>query len=111
LDTDNTPFLPVGSKPAGAGTLGHLDLSGSMWEWVFDSLSMIVYQTFATKTCIDCFFTGEGGLYGGTTPTNALRGGGWSLPTAYLRSAHRGGHGRFDPLPVTGMRCARPAVP
>jgi formylglycine-generating enzyme len=29
-------ILHVGSKPAGAGRWGHLDLAGSVWEWVLD---------------------------------------------------------------------------
>jgi sulfatase modifying factor 1 len=30
-------ILPVGSRPAGAGRWGHLDLAGSMFEWTIDA--------------------------------------------------------------------------
>jgi formylglycine-generating enzyme required for sulfatase activity len=110
-DTDNTPLLAVGSKPAGATALGHLDMAGSVAEWVFDSMSMIVYQTFSASTCVDCSHTSEGGLFGGTSPNNVHRGGGWDSTAARLRSAARHSTGRVSAHSGNGMRCARLPMP
>lgn len=110
-DTDNTPFLPVGSKPAGAGALGHLDLGGSMAEWVFDSFGLIVYAAYANAPCEDCYHTSESGINGGTEPINCLRGGAWTLPASWARSAQRSGFNRYISDPNAGIRCARSVTP
>jgi len=110
-DTDNTPFLPVGSKPAGAGALGHLDLAGSVNEWVFDSLGFNIYPQYATTPCVDCYFTSESGVFGGTTPNNVLRGGAWDSDASWARAAHRGGTTRYVASHSNGIRCARTPTP
>jgi formylglycine-generating enzyme required for sulfatase activity len=93
-------LVVVGSKPAGAGRYGQLDLAGSLWEWVLD-----LYAPYGTS-CDDC-----ANLTTGTT--RVLRGPSFSntdlAAVTGLRAANRYQDGR-DPalhLNTTGVRCAR----
>lgn len=86
------PFL-IGSKPLGAGRWGHLDLGGSMAEWVFDETRPY------PSVCHDCT-SGRAG------PTRGLRGGSWSDVPDWLRTTQRmsteaNRHNYFE-----GLRCA-----
>ena len=67
---------PVGLYPAGNGPYGHCDLAGNVWEWCSDEEEV----AWAKE---------EGG--------RALRGGGWSSPAVFLRSAFRVGCDASDP--------------
>lgn len=98
-ETDQSPFLSVGSKPAGAGRWGHVDLLGGMAEWNLDAYAGNWYSSAAAT---------------GPDPANVppvtpyvLRGGGWNDGT--LRSACRGvRHGASTNADI-GFRCARSA--
>jgi formylglycine-generating enzyme len=83
---------PVGGKPAGAGPYGHLDLAGSVAEWVLDSPFPAV--------CTDCAslqVSGENLLRGGSFQSNAT-----SVTTSSRQTASR----TFR-SPDFGFRCAR----
>jgi len=95
-----TPFVSVGSRPAGAAYWGHQDLAGSLWELTFDWLADDYY---AKGVCVNC---------ANTTPASArvIRGGSCFWGGTNLRAASRGS---YDPIYYDnniGFRCAR-AVP
>ena len=96
-DTDDTPLLAVGSKPAGAGYWGHLDLAGNMNEWVFD-----YYADYTFATCTNCAQTSGN--------DHIIRGGSWGRYAIDLRVAMRDYYYSTDPdisSRDTGIRCAR----
>jgi len=41
---DGLVTAPVGSRPAGAGPYGHLDLAGNVWEWTADHYDPLAYE-------------------------------------------------------------------
>lgn len=88
-------ILPVGSKPAGAGLYGQLDLSGSVWEWSLD------WWGDYTLSCSNCANI--------TTGTERMvRGGAWNYDASYLKAWYR----NYAVTPdyhedETGFRCAR----
>jgi formylglycine-generating enzyme required for sulfatase activity len=114
---------PVGSRPAGAGPYGHLDLAGNVWEWVADRYDPYAYRRPTAPEGIagDCEaiektlaelrrnkmdgFTGSNPI-----PEECefvLRGGAFNYGPWGLRSANRVHHaGRFR-LVMSGFRCAR----
>ncbi len=102
--SENTPYLPVGSKPAGAGTLGHRDLAGSVREWVFDFFQGSYYGTLAAPaTCNNCAHYGPAS---DIITIRVNRGGSWNgggLRAAY-RETETAPLGRSGSL---GVRCAR----
>jgi formylglycine-generating enzyme required for sulfatase activity len=101
-DFDNNPFLPVGSKgAAGGGYFGHRDLSGSVWEWVFDTYSS-TYYTATQTNCNDCISTA-------TANTRGARGGAWDTDAGTLRGARRGNFWPQSRGGGMGLRCARAA--
>jgi formylglycine-generating enzyme required for sulfatase activity len=92
-------ILVVGAKPQGAGKWGHLDLAGSVWEWVFDADVFNGMQgTFPpAPSCLDCVTIGS--------QTRIARGGGWIDPASSIAIA------RVPFSPDTrsddvGVRCA-----
>jgi len=88
----------VGSKPAGAGRWGHLDLAGSMAEWIFDSGD--VYE----ESCVDCVEV-ESEL------VRMVRGGDWGSAPELLTTTRRyGGDPAYRNMFV-GFRCARHRAP
>ena len=96
-DTDDTPLLAVGSKSAGVGYWGHLDLAGNMNEWVFD-----YYADYTFSTCTDCAQT--------SGSFRVIRGGSWGRYAIDLRAAMRDHYLSTDPNVCsrdTGIRCAR----
>lgn len=89
-----TPFLPVGSEPAGDGRWGQSDLGGSQAEWNLDW-----FASTYTMPCDDC-----ANLDSGTE--RVVRGGHWSsqdydLATVSRDGAAPSGHGD------RGIRCVR----
>jgi len=90
--------LPVGSRPQGANTWGHLDLAGSVWEWTFDYYDATYYQ--AIGTCDNCIDTA------GTTP-RVIRGGAFLSTTTALRATGRASKTPISFDPYTGFRCVR----
>jgi formylglycine-generating enzyme len=102
LDTDGSPFVPVGSKgSAGAGVFGHADLAGSMYEWVFDWYSTSYYGTAESPVVCD--------RCANTTHSNGrvLRDGCWDCAASQLRAAFRQGNGEANRGYGLGFRCAR----
>jgi len=95
---------PVGSRPAGRGAYGHLDLAGNVWEWCLDDCDTGAYARRAGEVVEDprCRVEGQGSRIG--------RGGSWLNAAESLRSAFRywrPAGGRLDNI---GFRvCAAPA--
>ena len=92
-------ILPVGSKPAGAGRWGHLDLVGSVDEWVFDAY----YASFANP-CDNC---AAATITANLLSYRVIRGGCWLDDASWINATRR-----FDWTPTgndpgTGFRCAR----
>jgi formylglycine-generating enzyme required for sulfatase activity len=107
-DTDNSPHLQVGSKTQGKGPFGHLDLAGSMSEWVFDWWAARFYGTDGDpKACSNCANdVPDSEPEAATWRVN--RGGNWLTYSTYLRAASRGeGVDGATFSPRTGIRCAR----
>jgi formylglycine-generating enzyme required for sulfatase activity len=95
----------VGSKPAGVGRFGHLDLSGNIGEWTLDRYSVTWFQKGGGgNPCIDCANVGD------AADDHVLRGGSWAWDGYELLTA-----GRDDEPPVAserfGVRCARDGPP
>ncbi|MGC4068987.1 MAG: formylglycine-generating enzyme family protein [Polyangiaceae bacterium] len=106
-DTDagsyGKPTDPVGSKPLGKGCFGHLDLSGSMWEWVFDWYSLNYYgTTTAPRECVDC-----ANVDGANSPGRGIRGGCWATGADDHRAANRWRDPPATSVTELGFRCAR----
>lgn len=101
LSSVNTAKKPVGSYPAGVSVFGHMDLAGSVYEWVFDWYSSTCYGTTEVPAvCSNCANTVA-------TVTRVMRGGAWLDGAELLRTANR-----YDGTPAyrntpLGFRCAR----
>lgn len=89
-------ILPVGSKPAGKGKFGQLDLAGSMWEWTLDW-----FAPFAVP-CVDC-----SNLSSGAGGSRVLRGGSAYYPASGLAAANRDKNVPGSTINDYGFRCAR----
>jgi formylglycine-generating enzyme required for sulfatase activity len=90
---DGPDFLPeVGSRTAGRGRFGHMDLAGSVWEWT-SSL--------------------EASYSGVIAPSQrrSMRGGSWDGGPKFLRGTYRGFQDPAARFPTVGFRCAREAKP
>lgn len=86
----------VGSAPAGNAKWGHVDLAGSMREWVFDRFQ----DPYPNATCTDCVNATLG-------QERVFRGGSWYNGEVSLRTNIRNNNlptFRSDSL---GIRCAR----
>lgn len=94
---DLSSILEVGSKPAGAGKWGHLDLIGSVWEWILDSPNDSKLPV--SQPCTDCASLGVSNY-------RSIRGGSWAEDASYQSSTRR----VSDPSDSTwynvGIRCA-----
>jgi sulfatase modifying factor 1 len=93
----------VGSKPAGAGRYGHLDLAGSVSEWVLDWYRVDYYSH--ADFCTDCVNLSKPA----SNARRVLRGGNYQSDTDLLRAAKRD---MSIPEAVSGnsphgVRCAR----
>jgi len=93
---DLSSILEVGSKPAGAGKWGHLDLIGSVWEWILDSPSG---EFPAAQPCDDCASLG-------VSSYRSIRGGSWPEDESYMPSATRTSDPATDGWYNIGIRCA-----
>jgi len=94
---DETSLLEVGSKPAGAGKWGHLDMAGSVWEWLVDSTN----GSFpAAEPCSNCAnLASDGG--------RRIAGGSWVEDASYLPAAQCLGDPAESVWYNVGIRCAR----
>ena len=99
---NHAPLQDVGSRPAGQGRFGQVDLIGSVAEWTLDSWASGWYEyTAEGHPCVDCANLEATGVV-------VVRGGSYRVAqTAYLRSAYRGSQAPDVPDHVTGFRCAR----
>lgn len=84
---------PAGSRPAGVGRFGQLDLAGSVWEWTLD------YFAPYPATCDRCAQVG-----GGTN--RVIRGGDWLSQTDPLASWYRFERDPRVAAGNVGFRCA-----
>lgn len=93
---DQSSILEVGSKPLGVGRWGHLDLTGSVWEWILDSQSSAFP---AEQPCSDCASLGVSSYRG-------IRGGSWPEDESYMPADRRQEDGAGDSWYNVGIRCA-----
>ncbi len=96
-----TDLLPVGSLPNGANDWGHLDLAGSVGEWVLD-----YDKDEWLSPCTDC------AVLSADWPERRVRGGSFAdtdsallIPSLNSRNTGLPDEGS----PFVGFRCARPA--
>ncbi len=85
-------ILPVGSKPAGVGQYGQLDLSGLLSEWVLD------FGGLFPATCDNCANLA-------VSSARVVRGGDWSQSYGLLTTVSRQFY--HPDLSYVGLRCAR----
>ncbi len=95
--------MAVGSKSAGVGRWGQMDLGGSMYEWTLDWYSENFYAAFSTSgSCNNCF---------NATPSNPaeriFRGGGYANDCMETRAAFRNSALPATRMSTSGIRCAR----
>jgi len=91
------PLWNVGLWPLGTGRWGQLDLSGSQWEWTFDT-----YDPVYATPCTDCEPLT-------TSDSHISRGGYWGNGGGdNLRAGKRGSHAADSRDYYMGLRCARP---
>lgn len=91
-------LVAVGSRPAGAGRWGHLDLAGSLWEWNLDYYDSTYYQSVGT--CDNCVSLEK------NTP-RVIRGGDFTSPMQLLRATKRASYAPVSRYAWVGFRCAR----
>ena len=87
----------VGSRPAGAGPYGALDMAGNVWEWVADPWHGDFVGAVADGSTWD----------GGDAGLRVIRGGGGSGVEDYQRASVRGAGGLGDGGEWRGFRCCR----
>jgi len=95
--------LPVGSKPAGEARWGHLDVTGSMYEWTFDYLDAYPREAtdYAKSRWDDALRDPERTYHGGSF-----------FAQDQLENYKRGGEPPTEVKLHIGVRCARdPAKP
>lgn len=96
LGCDVTDFVPVGSKPIGAGRFGHFELAGNVWEWTRDT-----FGDYGAD-CGDC---------ANLTPDPELpriaRGGGYFSTPGLLETDFRLAYPANTADTALGIRCAR----
>ena len=84
----------VGSRRAGEGRFGQLDLAGSMAEWTLDW-----HATYPSE-CSNCGRVASGSA-------RVFRGGAWRYDAAVLTAAYRSYDVPSSHLRYVGLRCAR----
>jgi formylglycine-generating enzyme required for sulfatase activity len=99
-----SPFVKVGSYPAGNARWGERDMAGSMWEWALDLLDPNWYAG-AGSSCNDCADLSSGAI------GRAWRGGAYINgavdPDDLLRAVARNHAVETYRVPYLGFRCAR----
>ena len=89
------PFAVAGTKPAGAGKWGHLDLAGNMYEWLLDFEN----GTYVLP-CIDCADLNTAGR-------RRTAGGFWNSPAEGVVAGGRSGDNPAGRSLANGVRCVR----
>lgn len=97
--SDKSPLIPVGSKPAGAGRWGHVDLAGSVSEWTLDFDDDHWYSATAATGADPANLTQSG--------SKMHRGAGYVSAAKLLRAADRFRLGTGARDENIGFRCAR----
>lgn len=92
-------ILPVGSKPAGAGPFGHLDMAGNLAEFTLDKTSTLFPESMDPVVDWVDFLP--------DVDATTIRGGAWTSPPADIRSTIQLGTFRYSAWPEFGFRCAR----
>jgi len=87
---------PVGSYPDGASWCGAMDMSGNVWEWVFDRYA--TYETVDQEN--------PQGPSGGSE--RVIRGGSWYDTPDFNRLDHRHPYDPRDYNHLIGLRCVVP---
>jgi formylglycine-generating enzyme required for sulfatase activity len=87
---------PVGSFPGGASPYGLLDMTGNIWEWVFDWYGSRYFQSSPTSN--------PHGPSSGDS--RVIRGGSWSNKVSDLRTTYRGWVNPSLSINDIGFRCA-----
>jgi formylglycine-generating enzyme len=90
----------VGSRPLGHGNWGHLDLAGSMSEWVFDWFGPTYEDYPASASCDNCANLAPGG-------SRVIRGGNWNFDYNLMQASYRGINQPLAHSEQVGFRCAR----
>ncbi len=93
---------PVGSRPGGKGKFGHLDLAGSMAEWVVDWHRSDWYKTDGAN-CNNCANINQPDDY----LMRVAKGGDWRYDETLLRPAARYARRPKGLQTYIGIRCAR----
>jgi sulfatase modifying factor 1 len=89
------PFGVAGTKPAGAGKWGHLDLAGNMYEWLLD------FENGAyVLPCVDCADLNTAGR-------RRTAGGFWNSPAEGVVAGGRSGDNPAARSLANGVRCVR----
>jgi sulfatase modifying factor 1 len=91
-------FQNVGSKSAGVGKWGQVDLVGNAWEWTLD----VFAKPYAQASCSDCAYTDAA-----ASTRRAFRGGSAGNDASYLLVADRNSRESTDHNGFIGLRCAR----
>ncbi len=95
-----TPYMDVGSTPAGDGLWGQSDLAGGMSEWAYDLFDREWYGK--SSPCSNCANTVSGS-------DRVVRGGSWTQHVDILRVVSRAGVIPTNRNSLLGFRCARDA--
>jgi formylglycine-generating enzyme required for sulfatase activity len=92
--------VPVGSFALGNSPYDVWDMSGNVWEWVFDWYAE-AYYTFSPKNNP----IGPSVAQNPRDPQKTIRGGGWYSQPASLRGAERRGATSYKAYTDVGFRC------
>ncbi len=91
---------PVGSYPSGVSPYGVQDMAGNVWEWVSDCFQYKYYSLGPDSNP-------TGPICGADADVlRVLRGGSWSYPPRYARTADRSPNLSSNRYPNIGFRCA-----
>lgn len=116
LDVCTGNFLPVGSRPAGLGRWGHLDLAGNVWEWTRDDF---VYGNWYEQPGADTYPCNQGWVnlcadnWSLDQITHVIKGGDATHGASFLRAVdwqnwqQAPGNDGYPRDPTIGFRCAR----
>lgn len=103
----NSPLVAVGSEGTpDAGSYGHQDLSGSMWEWAFDWYLADYYGSASPVACNNCANTTVPSA-SSISASRTIRGGGWDYAAGDIRAAVRDYRTPDFANYGVGFRCAR----
>ncbi len=100
LDCGLDGTLPVGSKPRGKSPYGAFDMSGNVWEWIYDRFQDKYYRRAPSKNPVN--------FPRGNLP-RVIRGGAWNTPADRLHASYRSDAWPSKRDPTIGFRCVKMA--